>query len=171
MKSIATLALAASAAVIAGSAAAADFEVHMLNKGADGVMVFDPLLTKVKPGDTVTFVPIDKGHNAETVKDTIPDGAAAFRGKTNETVKQTFSMPGAYVIKCLPISPWAWWSSSWVTLSRTLIRSSPQSCPIRPGSASTRRCRSSDPYLHAPGSWEAVSPSFSFDKIQNFNLH
>lgn len=105
MKSIVTLALAASAAVIAGSAAAADFEVHMLNKGADGVMVFDPLLTKVKPGDTVTFVPIDKGHNAETVKDTIPDGAAAFRGKTNETVKQTFSMPGAYVIKCLPHFP------------------------------------------------------------------
>ncbi|UWM78767.1 pseudoazurin (plasmid) [Rhizobium sp. WSM4643] len=105
MKSIATLALAASAAVIAGSAAAADFEVHMLNKGANGVMVFDPLLTKVKPGDTVTFVPIDKGHNAETVKDMIPDGAAAFRGKTNETVKQTFSMPGAYVIKCLPHFP------------------------------------------------------------------
>ncbi|MBY5494340.1 plastocyanin/azurin family copper-binding protein [Rhizobium ruizarguesonis] len=85
MKSIATLALAASAAVIAGSAAAADFEVHMLNKGADGVMVFDPLLTKVK--------------------DMIPDGAAAFRGKTNETVKQTFSMPGACVIKCLPHFP------------------------------------------------------------------
>lgn len=90
IKSIATLALAASAAVIAGSAAAADFEVHMLNKGADGVMVFDPLLTKVKPGDTVTFVPIDKAHNAETVKDMIPDGAAAFRSKINETVKQTF---------------------------------------------------------------------------------
>jgi pseudoazurin len=105
MKSIATLAMAASAAVIAGSAAAADFEVHMLNKGADGVMVFDPLLTKVKPGDTVTFVPIDKGHNAETVKDMVPDGAVAFRGKTNETVKQTFSMPGAYVIKCLPHFP------------------------------------------------------------------
>ncbi|PDS40489.1 pseudoazurin [Rhizobium anhuiense] len=105
MKSIATLALAASAAVIAGSAAAADFEVHMLNKGADGGLAFDRILTKVKAGDTVTFVPIDKGQNDETVKDMIPDGAAAFRGKTNETVKRTFSMPGAYVIKCLPHFP------------------------------------------------------------------
>ncbi|QFY62778.1 hypothetical protein FZ934_20650 (plasmid) [Rhizobium grahamii] len=62
----------------------------MLNKGADGVMVFEPLLTKIQPGDTVTFVPTDKSHNAETVKDMIPDGAKAFKGKTNETVKETF---------------------------------------------------------------------------------
>ena len=105
MNILKAVALAASAAMIAGSAAAADFEVHMLNKGPDGAMVFEPLLTKVKPGDTVTFVATDKGHNAETVKGMIPDGAEAFKGKTNEAVKQTFSTPGAYVIKCLPHFP------------------------------------------------------------------
>lgn len=96
---------AAPIAVLASSVAAADFEVHMLNKGADGVMVFEPLLTKIQPGDTVTFVPTDKGHNAETVKDMIPTGAEAFKGKTNETVKETFSTPGVYVIKCMPHFP------------------------------------------------------------------
>lgn len=84
------------------AAAAADFEVDMLNKGPDGAMVFEPLLTKINPGDTVTFVPKDKGHNAETVKNLIPDGAEQFKGKINEEVKHTFSTPGAYLIKCAP---------------------------------------------------------------------
>lgn len=102
MNILKTLIVAAPIAAIAGSVAAADFEVHMLNKGADGVMVFDPLLTKIQPGDTIIFIPTDKGHNAETVKDMIPNGAEAFKGKTNETLKETFSTPGVYVIKCLP---------------------------------------------------------------------
>ncbi len=36
---------------------AADFEVKMLNKGAEGAMVFEPAGLKVAPGDTVTFTP------------------------------------------------------------------------------------------------------------------
>ncbi|MGV1793544.1 pseudoazurin [Rhizobium sp. A37_96] len=83
-------------------AMAADFEVHMLNKGPDGAMVFEPVLTQIAPGDTVTFIPTDKGHNAETVKDMIPDGAKAFKGKMNETIEVTFDIPGAYVVKCAP---------------------------------------------------------------------
>jgi len=42
---------------------AADFEVHMLNKGVAGSMVFEPAFVQVQPGDTVTFIPTDKGHN------------------------------------------------------------------------------------------------------------
>ncbi len=61
-------------------AAAADFEVHMLNKGAEGAMVFEPAFVKVAPGDTVTFIPTDKGHNVETIKGMIPEGAEAFKG-------------------------------------------------------------------------------------------
>lgn len=87
---------------VAGAATAADYEVHMKNKGEDGVMVFEPALTKAQPGDTVTFLPTDKGHNAETVEGLIPDGAEAFKGKINESIKQTFSVPGVYVIKCSP---------------------------------------------------------------------
>jgi pseudoazurin len=90
------------AGLLAMPALAADFEVHMLNKGADGAMVFEPLLTTIAPGDTVTFIPTDKGHNVETVKDMVPDGAAPFKSKMNETLKVTFDVPGAYVVKCMP---------------------------------------------------------------------
>jgi pseudoazurin len=96
----------ASAAVIFGAvsavACAADFEVRMLNKGTDGAMVFEPILTKIAKGDTVTFVPIDKGHHVETVKGMIPADAADFRGKLNETFKATFDIEGAYIVKCPP---------------------------------------------------------------------
>jgi pseudoazurin len=83
-------------------AASADFEVHMLNKGAAGAMVFEPAFVKVAPGDTVTFIPTDKGHNVETIKDMIPEGAAAFKSKMNETYKVTFDEAGAYGVKCTP---------------------------------------------------------------------
>ncbi len=83
-------------------AAAADFEVHMLNKGAEGAMVFEPAFLKVAPGDTVTFIPTDKGHNVETIKGMTPDGAEAFKSKMNETYKVTFDKAGAYGLKCTP---------------------------------------------------------------------
>ncbi|MCZ7862399.1 pseudoazurin [Agrobacterium salinitolerans] len=87
---------------LATNAAAADHEVHMLNKGAAGAMVFEPSSLKVAVGDTVTFVPTDKSHNAETVAGLIPDGATPFKGKMNEAVKVTFDVSGAYVVKCAP---------------------------------------------------------------------
>lgn len=88
--------------LVTGAAGAADFEVHMLNKGKDGSMVFEPALTKVAPGDSVTFIPTDKGHNVETIKDLIPTGAEPFKSKMNETYKVTFTAPGAYAVKCAP---------------------------------------------------------------------
>ena len=56
----------------------------MLNKGAEGAMVFEPALVKVAPGDTVKFVATDKGHNAETIKGMLP---AARRRSSARTVK------------------------------------------------------------------------------------
>lgn len=100
MKSIAGA--AALFAIMAVPGFAADFEIKMLNKGEAGAMVFEPAFVKVSPGDTVTFVPTDKGHNVETIKDMIPEGATAFKSKMNETFKVTFEVPGAYGIKCPP---------------------------------------------------------------------
>ncbi|TBY06868.1 pseudoazurin [Rhizobium laguerreae] len=96
--------IATTAALIASAAPlmAADHEVHMLNKGADGAMVFEPGFVKVAPGDTVTFVPTDKSHNVETSKGLIPDGAQEFKSKANEQYQAKFDVPGAYVIKCTP---------------------------------------------------------------------
>lgn len=98
----AVLGAAIALTLVAGAASAADFEVHMLNKGKDGSMVFEPALTKVQAGDTVTFIPTDKGHNVESIKDMIPAGAEAFKSKMNETYKVTFTAPGAYAVKCTP---------------------------------------------------------------------
>ena len=101
-----TLKFLAAAAVIALTAVptlAANFEVQMLNKGADGgAMVFEPALTQVAPGDTVTFLPTDKGHNAETIKDMLPEGAEDFKGAMGKEVVVTFTEAGAYGVKCAP---------------------------------------------------------------------
>jgi pseudoazurin len=95
--------LAAAAALItAGSVAAAEVEVKMLNKGAEGVMVFEPSFVKLSPGDTVKFLVTDKGHNAETIKGMLPDGATVFAGKIGEEITVKFDQAGVYGVKCAP---------------------------------------------------------------------
>lgn len=88
--------------MIAGGANAAEVEVKMLNKSADGIMVFEPSLVRINPGDTVKFVAADKGHNVETVDNMIPEGGKAFVGKVNEELAITFDKPGVYGYKCKP---------------------------------------------------------------------
>ncbi len=87
---------------LAAPALAADYEVHMLNKGEAGAMVFEPAYLAIQPGDTVTFLPTDKGHNVETIKDMIPEGAEVFKSKINENFTVTFDVPGLYGLKCTP---------------------------------------------------------------------
>jgi pseudoazurin len=81
---------------------AADFEVKMLNKGEVGSMVFEPAFVRVAPGDTVTFIATDKSHNAETIKEMLPAGAESFKGAMSKDVSFTFTVAGAYGIKCAP---------------------------------------------------------------------
>ena len=92
----------AAAIAMAGPATAADHVVKMLNKGKAGAMVFEPALIKIAPGDTITFVPTDKSHNAESIAGMLPAGATGFKGKMNQPVKVTFTKPGFYGYKCLP---------------------------------------------------------------------
>ena len=95
--------LAAVAGLFAFPAAAAEIEIKMLNKGSDGqAMVFEPAAVKANLGDVITFIPVDKGHDAATVKGMIPEGVAEFKGKMNETLKVTVEKEGAYVVKCTP---------------------------------------------------------------------
>ena len=84
-------------------AQAANVEVKALNKGSDGgMMVFEPALVRIAPGDTVTFVATDKGHNVESVPSMAPEGATPFTGKMNESVTITFDKPGVYGVRCKP---------------------------------------------------------------------
>ena len=86
-------------------AAGNTFEVLMLNKDPDNSknkMVFSPSLLKVAVGDTVSFLPEDKGHNSEIIKGMLPDGADAWKGKMNKQVDVTFTVPGFYGYQCKP---------------------------------------------------------------------
>jgi pseudoazurin len=74
----------------------------MKNSGEAGPMTFDPLLTKIAAGDTVKFIPTDKGHNAESITGIIPEGAEPFKGKISEEVDVVFTVPGVYGVRCLP---------------------------------------------------------------------
>lgn len=89
-------------AVAVQPALAADHQVQMLNKGEMGAMVFEPALIEIAPGDTVTFVPTDKGHNAESIQGFLPEGAETFKGKINQEITVSFDVPGAYGVKCQP---------------------------------------------------------------------
>ena len=102
MRIVPIIAGAVLAMALASPAAAKDVQVKMLNSGARGAMVFEPALVKVAPGDTVTFVATDKGHNAEIISSMMPAGAVPFKGKMNQTFTVKFSKPGVYGYKCLP---------------------------------------------------------------------
>jgi pseudoazurin len=84
------------------AAEAADYEVKMLNKGAAGAMVFEPAFLQIEPGDSVTFVPTDKGHDAVSIKGMVPEGAEPFAGKMNQEITVVFDTPGVYGVKCVP---------------------------------------------------------------------
>lgn len=100
MKLLASLAVGL--VFLAGAAQAADHQVQMLNKGEKGAMVFEPALIKAMPGDTVTFVPTDKSHDAESIKGMLPAGAEPFKGKISEQITVTVPVEGVYGVKCTP---------------------------------------------------------------------
>ena len=102
MRKLLMLAAAGAVLGLGGTALAAEVEVKLLNKGAAGMMVFEPALVTIAPGDSVKFIATDKSHNAETIKGMIPDRAKPFAGKMNEDVTVTFDQAGVYGVKCMP---------------------------------------------------------------------
>ena len=88
--------------LLAGMANAEEFEVKMLNKGAKGLMVFEPDFIKAASGDTIKFVPVSKGHNVESAKGMLPEGVEAFKSKISDEFVLTVEKDGLYGIKCTP---------------------------------------------------------------------
>jgi len=88
--------------LMAGAAYAENHEVMMLNRGDAGAMVYEPAFLQVAPGDTVTFIPTDRSHNAESIDGMIPEGAEPFSGRINEEITVTFDVEGLYAIRCTP---------------------------------------------------------------------
>ena len=102
MKKSLSLITVAALTVITSSAFGEDFEVTMLNQGADGVMVFEPSVLKISVGDTVTFTPTNPGHNSASIAGMIPTGAESWDGGMSQEVKVTFTEEGTYVYQCTP---------------------------------------------------------------------
>ena len=99
------IAAAISVAVVAVPrlAFAAEHIIEMRNKDdAGNLMVFVPAFVKAAPGDTVKFVPTDKGHNAQSVPNAWPAGVPEVKGAFSKEVVFTTNKDGLYVFKCLP---------------------------------------------------------------------
>ena len=88
------------ALLFAAPAYAADMTIEMLNKDADGNrMIFSEEIARVNVGDTVTWVPTDKGHNVEMVAS--PNNMT-FKSKLGKEAALTFDTPGVYYYWCTP---------------------------------------------------------------------
>ena len=102
MKHVLAAAALGATVILSGAADAADIDVHMLNKGTKGAMVFEPDFIAAAPGDTIRFLPTDKGHNVEAIKGMLPDGASSFKSKFGAAFELTVTAEGFYGVKCSP---------------------------------------------------------------------
>ena len=77
-------------------------EVEMLNKDPQGrKMIYSQELVHIDTGDTVTWVPTDKGHNVEIVA--APEGFdIPKKSKNGKEVSIDFTVPGIYYYWCTP---------------------------------------------------------------------
>ncbi len=96
------IAASLAALLLTSAAQAENFEVKMLNKGADGAMVFEPAFVKAAVGDTVTFISTDKGHNVEGIEGMLPEGAEEFKSAMGKDYVLTLTAEGLYGVKCTP---------------------------------------------------------------------
>ena len=89
--------------MFSASAFAADVTIEMLNKNKETKkrMVYSQELVKIDVGQSIEWVPTDKGHNVEMLAG--PDGYdLPKKTKLNDPVNMTFSVPGIYLYQCSP---------------------------------------------------------------------
>ena len=95
-----------SVALLVGSTVAAfadTIEVQMLNANDAGdKMVFSQELIRAEVGDVIRFIPTDRSHNAESVKDALPEGQEAFKGKMSSEVEYLVTETGLTAVVCQP---------------------------------------------------------------------
>ena len=101
MRILATLGLLMA---MATSAFAEDATVEMWNKDPDDKkrkMVFSEEIVTIEPGQSVTWLATDKGHNVEMIDG--PDGyKLPKKSKLSKDVTLTFEQEGIYVYVCTP---------------------------------------------------------------------
>ena len=84
------------------TAHAEDITIDMLNKRDDGAkMVYSQDIATIDVGDTITWLPTQKGHNVEFIAG--PDGwEAPKKSKLGKKYAYTFDTPGVYLYQCTP---------------------------------------------------------------------
>ena len=84
-----------------GPVQAKEIKIDMLNKMGKEKMVYSVDVAKVDVGDTITWLPKDKGHNVEFKKG--PDGVKLpKKSKINQKYSYTFEKSGMYFYWCTP---------------------------------------------------------------------
>ena len=98
------LLLSAALIVVSSAAAFAEtIEIQMLNVNEAGdKMVFSQELIRAELGDVIKFVPTDKSHNAQSVKNALPDGQKKFKGKMNKEIEYLVTEAGLTAVVCQP---------------------------------------------------------------------
>ena len=89
---------------MATSAFAESATVEMWNKDPEDKsrkMVFSQEIVTIEPGESVTWLATDKGHNVQLIDG--PDGVELEKkSKISQDVTITFDNPGVYVYVCTP---------------------------------------------------------------------
>ena len=98
------LLLSAALIVVSSAAAFAEtIEIQMLNVNEAGdKMVFSQELIRAELGDVIKFVPTDKSHNAQSVKNALPDDQKKFKGKMNKEIEYLVTEAGLTAVVCRP---------------------------------------------------------------------
>ena len=85
-----------------GTAHAEDITIDMLNKRDDGAkMVYSQDIATIDVGDTITWLPTQKGHNVEFIAGP-DDWKAPKKSKLGKEYSYTFDTPGVYLYQCTP---------------------------------------------------------------------
>ena len=76
--------------------------IEMLNKDADGnKMIYSEEIAHIAVGESITWVPTDKGHNVEIIA--APEGFdIPKKSKNSKEVTIEFTVPGVYYYWCTP---------------------------------------------------------------------
>lgn len=75
-----------------------DNEIHEVKAA---VTRFVPMVLFIKPGDSVHWVNM-AGHNSKSIDGLIPAQAESWESTLGEDYTHRFTLPGAYIYKCVP---------------------------------------------------------------------
>ena len=87
---------------LTGNVYSAQYEVKMLSSHNGQMMVFEPPVINIQPGDTVRWLNANPGHNTASIDSMIPSNAKGWNGKMNEEIVVKFTEQGVYGYKCTP---------------------------------------------------------------------